>query len=421
VKAPERRPKILLCVTGSVAAYKGAELAKRLSRFAEVMALLTPAATHLVDPKAFRRASGVPVKVELFEGVRPIPPGTPSGSLPVLPVPHIDFARDCDLVLVAPASADFLGKLAWGLADDLASSSCLYASSAALIAAPAMNPHMWRHPAVVANVERLRARGARFIGPDQGPLACGDEGLGRMSPPEEIARQVEAFFHGRDLWRGLKVLVTAGPTREALDPVRVLTNRSSGRMGYAVAASAAARGAEVVLVTGPTCLPTPGGVKRVEVTSAREMHQKVLKHLPGTGLAILSAAVADYRPAQESPKKIKKSGASRLVRLVPNPDILADVLRRRGPSMRVVGFAAETDHLVRHAFEKLGRKPCDLLAANLVGKKKGMEQEENRLQLLVPGVKRPFDLGQKPKEALAEDLLDFIQERFRWTKDRWSI
>jgi len=420
MKSRVRRPKILLCVTGSVAAYKAADLARRLAVFADVMALLTPAAAHLVKPSAFRKASGVPVKVELFEGVKPIPPDTPSGALPAMPVPHIDFARDCDLVVVAPATADFLGKLAWGLADDLASSSCLYASSADLIAAPAMNSHMWRHPAVQANVEVLRGRGAFFIGPDAGPLACGDEGLGRMSPPAEIASQVEKFLRDRTLWRGMKVLVTAGPTREYLDPVRVLTNRSSGRMGYALAEEAAARGAEAVLITGPTSLPTPPGVKRIEAQTAREMHRLVLQQLPGMHLAVMAAAVADYRPASEAPLKMKKGKGAISLKLVPNPDILADVLKRSTPVLRVVGFAAETDSVELHAKAKLKKKPCDVLAANRVGKKVGMETLDNHIRLFLPGQKRPVDLGKGLKGVLASRMADFLQERFCWKSGSWS-
>lgn len=420
MKTPTRRPKVLLCVTGSVAAYKAAEIARRLTGFTDVIALLTPAAAHLVDPKAFEDYSGVPVKVELFEGITPIPPDTPSGGLPAMPVPHIDFARDCDLVLVAPATADFLAKLAWGLADDLASSSCLYASSADLMTAPAMNPHMWRHPAVQRNVEVLRQRGASFVGPDTGMLACGDEGLGRMSLPEEIVRRVREYFAARETWRGMKVLVTAGPTREPLDPVRVLSNRSSGRMGYAVAEAAARRGAKVVLVTGPTALPTPAGVERIDVGTAKEMRRAVLANLSGTHLAVCSAAVADYRPEKEARLKMKKGRGALTLRLVPNPDILSDVLRRRAKGLRVVGFAAETDRLAAHAAEKLRRKPCDVLAANQVGKGRGMETDDNHLRLFLPGVKRPVDLGRARKSDLAGRLADFLQERFNWTDKGWA-
>jgi phosphopantothenoylcysteine decarboxylase/phosphopantothenate--cysteine ligase len=421
MKTRERRPKILLCVTGSVAAYKAAALARRLSAFADVMALLTPAAAHLVRPSAFRSASGVSVAVELFKGVKPIPPGTPSGALPVMPVPHIDFARDCDMVLVAPATADFLGKLAWGLADDLASSACLYASSADLWAAPAMNPNMWKHPAVQANVRVLNGRGATFIGPDAGPLACGDEGLGRMTSPDEIARRVEEHFRIFQQWRGMKVLVTAGPTREFIDPVRVLTNRSSGRMGYALAEAFSARGADVLLVTGPTALATPPRVKRLEVQTAREMHRAVLKNLSGIHLAVMSAAVADYRPASESSLKIKKGKGALTVRLIPNPDILADVLKRRTPALRVVGFAAETDRLDVHARAKLLKKPCDVLAANLVGKHQGMETIDNQIRLYLPGQDHSVVLGKGPKPELAGRLADFLQERFRWNARGWAV
>jgi phosphopantothenoylcysteine decarboxylase / phosphopantothenate---cysteine ligase len=404
------RPKILLCVTGSVAAYKSASLARRLSRSSEVRVLMTPAATRLVRPSAFRAASGVTPRTGLFDGVSPLSPLLPAGTHPRLPVPHIDFARNCDLVLVAPASADFLAKLARGLADDLPSTACLYAS-APLWVAPAMNEAMWRHPAVRENVRILEGRQAVFLGPSAGPLACGDEGLGRMMETDEIAGRVEDYLLNRKIWRGRTVLVSAGPTREPLDPVRFLSNRSSGRMGYAVAEAARRRGARVVLVSGPTSLPPPAGVRIVRVETALEMRRAVLKAFLRCDLAVLAAAVADWRPARASARKIKKGKRTPPLSLTPNPDILAEVLRLKRRQL-VVGFAAETHRLDAHARAKWGRKPCDVLAANLVGKGMGMETADNRLRLYVRGLKKPVELGRGPKEKLAEELLDCLDRQF---------
>jgi phosphopantothenoylcysteine decarboxylase/phosphopantothenate--cysteine ligase len=315
------------------------------------------------------------------------------------------------LVLVAPASADFLGKLAHGLADDLPSAACLYAS-APLWVAPAMNEAMWRHPAVRENARILRDRGTVFLGPASGPLACGDEGLGRMMEPDAIADRVEDFLKNRFIWRGLRVLVSAGPTREPLDPVRFLSNRSSGRMGYAIAEAARRRGARVDLVTGPTALTPPAGVQLARVETAAQMRREVLRAFTGCDLAVLAAAVADWRPQNASSQKIKKGKGAPSLRLSPNPDILAEVLRRRR-SQVVVGFAAETQRLDAHARARWERKPCDVLAANRVGKGVGMETPDNRIRLYARGLKNPVELGRGPKESLAEKMLAFLEARFR--------
>jgi len=404
------QPKILLGVTGSVAAYKAASILKALRPHFDLRVGLTAAGSRLVRASELAKASGHPVGQDAFRGVKPIPVNTPSGSHPLIRVPHIEFARECDLVLIAPATADFLGKMALGLADDLLSSCCLY-STAPVMVAPAMNTHMWENPAVKHNLEILRSRGVTILEPASGHLACGDEGKGRLLDPASIVAAVERHFQNRNRWRGCSVLVTAGPTQESLDPVRVLTNHSSGKMGYALAAASRARGASTTLITGPTALTPPAGVATVPIRTAVEMHREVMRRFPKTDLFILAAAVADFRPAHQVRSKIKKGKGGLNLRLVQNPDILSDVIRHRGPSQRVVGFAAETDDLARRATAKWRRKPCDLLAANIVGKPgTGFNSEQNELLVFCRGEKKPVKLGRASKDRLAEQLLDLIDE-----------
>src|SRR5581483_11640627 len=264
MKPPLSKPRVLLGVTGSVAAYKAVDLIHLLKKTSEVRVVLTLAGSRLVPEKALARASGFPVWNSLFKGSTPIPPGTPSGSHPFAVVPHIEYAKQADLVLIAPASADLLAKLALGLADDLLSTLCLYATCPIWVA-PAMNVKMWNHPAVVQNQKTLRARGVWFLGPDSGHLACGEVGDGRFAEPVEIAFQVESYFKNFGSWKGKRVLVTAGPTQEPIDPVRVITNLSSGKMGYALAQAALNRGAEVTLVSGPTRILAPVGARVIPV------------------------------------------------------------------------------------------------------------------------------------------------------------
>ena len=283
----------------------------------------------------------------MFKGSTPIKPGTPSGTHPLAVVPHIEYAKAADLILIAPATADILAKLALGLADDLLSTLCLYASCP-LWVAPAMNVKMWNHPALVQNQKILRARGVAFLGPDSGHLACGEVGDGRFAEPTEIAFQVENHFRHFG-WKGKKVLVTAGPTQEPIDPVRVITNHSSGKMGYALAQAALNRGAEVTLVSGPTRLSPPSGAKVIWVKTAMEMRGQVLKAFPKTDLLIMAAAVSDYRVKLVSKSKIKKTENELSLRLVKNPDILGEVLKLKKTSQKVVGFAAETDRLKENA------------------------------------------------------------------------
>jgi len=404
------KPRVLLGVTGSVAAYKAQDLILALKPFAEVRVVLTQAGAKLVPEAALRKASGFPVWRSLFKGSRPIPPGTPSGAHPLTFVPHIEYAKTSDLILIAPASADLLAKLAHGLADDLLSTLCLYATCP-LWVAPAMNVKMWEHPSVKANRKTLLSRGVRFLGPDRGHLACGEVGDGRFAEPVEIALQVESHFKNRSRWKGKKVLVTAGPTREPLDPVRFLTNRSSGKMGYALVQAALNRGAEVSLVTGPTDLQAPSGARVFPVETASQMRDRVAKELRGADLVVLAAALADYAPSSPFRTKIKKGKGGLRLRLQRTPDILAGTLEARQPGQVVMAFAAETDHLERNALEKWKKKPSEILAANLVGRKgRGFDSDRNEFQVFLKGRKGPLKLARTSKSALAERLMDLADD-----------
>ena len=405
---PPKKPRVLLGVTGSVAAYKAVELVKLLKPFTDVKVVLTQAGSRLVPEKALAKASGSKVWTSLFQGSTPIAPGTPSGSHPLALVPHIEYAKTSDLILIAPATADILAKLALGLADDLLSTLCLYAICPIWVA-PAMNVKMWKHPAVVKNQKTLLDRGVTFLGPDSGHLACGEVGDGRFAEPREIAIQVESHFRNFRKWNGKKVLVTAGPTQEAIDPVRVITNHSSGKMGYALAQAALNRGAEVTLITGPTRLAPPGVFKVVQVKTALEMRNQVLRAFPQADVLVMAAAVSDYRVKKESKTKIKKSGKGITLQLEKNPDILAEVLRQKKPSQIVVGFAAETDHLAKNALLKWKSKPCDILVANLVGRKNtGFDGDMNRVVVYSRKFKSPLSLGPETKSRIAEKLMDLI-------------
>jgi phosphopantothenoylcysteine decarboxylase/phosphopantothenate--cysteine ligase len=401
---------VLLGITGSVAAYKAVDLIHQLKPFAEVKVVLTEAGSKLVPLKALEKASGSPVWTSLFKGSTPIAPGTPSGTHPFAVVPHIEYAKSADLILIAPATADILAKLSFGLADDLLSTLCLYATCP-LWVAPAMNVKMWNHPAVAHNASTLRSRGVRFLGPESGHLACGEVGDGRFVEPQEIATQVKSYFENFKRWAGKKVLVTAGPTQEPIDPVRVISNHSSGKMGYALAQAALNRGAEVILVTGPTKLAPPAGVTVVNVKTAHEMHGQVLKFLSKIDLFVMAAAVADYRVKSVCEKKIKKSQNELSLKLVKNADILGDVLKRRKSAQKVIGFAAETDHLRQNALSKWKRKPCDLLVANQVGGRQGaFENDQNELLVFSQKRAKPLILKKDFKSKLAEKILDLLDE-----------
>ena len=377
--------RILLGVSGGIAAYKAAELVRLLrARGAEVQVVMTAAAARFVAPLTFQALSGRPVRDGLWDAAAEAAMG------------HIELARWASRIVIAPASADLVARLALGLADDLLTTLCL-ASEAPLLLAPAMNRAMWAHPATRANLDRLRQRGVEVLGPADGEQACGEVGPGRMLEPAAL---VDALFAaGTGALAGRRVLLTAGPTFEDIDPVRFIGNRSSGRMGFALAAAARAAGAEVTLVAGPVALPTPAGVARIDVRSALQMREAVQAALPGCDVFIGAAAVADYRPAQALAGKHKKSGGGWTVELVPNPDILAEVAAGT-PRPFVVGFAAETDELERHARDKLARKRLDLIAANRVGGGQGgFESAENALSVFWDGGGTEIALADKREVA----------------------
>lgn len=388
--------RVLLGVTGGIAAYKAADLVRRLKDAGcEVRVVMTDGAQRFVTPLTFQALSGQPVRTSPWDETAEAAMG------------HIELARWPERVLVAPASADFLARLSAGMAGDLLTTICL-ATAAPLAVVPAMNQQMWAHAATQANVATLLARGVSVLGPGSGSQACGEFGAGRMLEPTEI---VDAMFAGGAL-AGRRVIVTAGPTFEDIDPVRFLGNRSSGRMGFAVAAAAAAAGAGVTLIAGPTALETPSRVRRVDVRSAAEMRHAVEAEVDGCDVFVAAAAVADYKPAEFSAHKIKKSGNGRTLELVQTPDILAGIAARAKRPF-LVGFAAETDNVLGYAREKLERKRLDLIAANRVGAPgSGFEAAENELTLLWPGGGERA-LGHGSKRELAVALVAEIAARLR--------
>lgn len=391
--------QIVVGVTGGIAAYKSAELVRRLREAgASVRVVMTRAACEFVRPLTFQAVSGNPVHCDLLDPNAEASMG------------HIELARWAQLILIAPATADCMARLAHGFADDLLTTICL-ATAAPIVLAPAMNQQMWRAAATQANREVLLNRGVTLLGPDEGNLACGDVGPGRMFEPDALVAALAAPLQHRESLAGLRVIVTAGPTRERIDPVRYLTNRSSGRMGYAVAAAAVAAGATVILISGPVHLTAPLGVERVVVESAAEMAEAVLERAAGCDILIAAAAVADYRCAAPGREKIKKSqGELRLV-LEPTQDILATVAAMRGGPF-TVGFAAETENLIEYARRKLVEKKLDLIAANDVGDPAlGFDSEENALQVLWSGGQQ--ELPRNPKPVLARQLIALVAEHYR--------
>jgi phosphopantothenoylcysteine decarboxylase/phosphopantothenate--cysteine ligase len=383
--------RILLGLTGGIAAYKAAELTRLLVRGgADVRVAMTEAATRFVAPLTFQALSGQPVWTDLWD------PRVPDG------MGHIELSRDRELIVVAPASADFMAKLANGAADDLLSTLCV-ARRCPLLVAPAMNVEMWQNAATQRNVARLREDGVRFAGPAAGEQACGEVGLGRMLEPPQLLAEIEALF-GPRLLQGKRVLVTAGPTQEPIDPVRVITNLSSGKMGYAVARAAQEAGAEVTLVSGPVALATPPGVARIDVRTAEEMFRAVKEAATSADVFISVAAVADYRAKRPSAQKVKKAnGAPLRLELEENPDILATIAAMKNPPF-CVGFAAESEDLARHATEKRARKKIPLLAANLA--QDALGRDENAIRLY--DERGEHDLGRGSKLELARKLLAHV-------------
>jgi len=393
--------RITLGVTGGVAAYKAAELVRRLQQDGfSVQVVMTRGAREFVTPLTFASLSGQKVITDLF--------GDSSGGEANLEsaIEHIAVAQRTDLLLVAPATADILAKFARGIADDFLTTLYL-ASTAPVVVAPAMNVNMWNHAATQENVKMLRARGVNVVDPAEGYLACGMTGAGRLAGQEEIVAAVrEALKAQRDL-EGETILVTAGPTCEDLDPVRYLTNRSSGKMGYAVAEAAANRGAKVILVSGPTNLDAPAGVERIGVRSAKEMHRAVMDRITGASIAILAAAVADYRPAEQHAEKIKKGHAPLTLSLEPTADILAEVARDKGQKI-VVGFAAETERVAENARKKLSAKNADLIVANDVTAEGAGFDLDTNIVTLFSRDGRDLALPKLTKGEVAQRILDEV-------------
>lgn len=390
--------RIVLGITGGIAAYKAADLASKLTQAgARVDVVMTAAATRFIAPLTFQALTGRPVYTDLW---------TPT---PETALPHIALGEAADLVVIAPATADFLAKMAHGLADDLLSTLCL-AARAPILVAPAMDVGMWAHPATQENVARLRARGVEIIGPAYGRMASGLEGWGRMVEPAELLGHIRRALGRNGPLAGRRVVVTAGPTYEPIDPVRFIGNRSSGKQGFALAQAALDRGAEVVLIAGPVALETPVGARRIDVGTAAEMAEAVWREAEAADVLLMAAAVADYRPAQSQPFKIKR-GEGLALELIPTVDILAGVAARRASAGKphvIVGFAAETRDLLENAQAKLRAKGLDLIVANDVTEPgAGFAVDTNRVTLIdARGRIEPLPL--MSKAAVAEAILDRV-------------
>jgi phosphopantothenoylcysteine decarboxylase/phosphopantothenate--cysteine ligase len=390
--------RILLGITGGVAAKKAAELTRLLIKAgADVRVAMTEAATRFIGTATMQALSGQPVWTDLWDARVADSMG------------HIELSRDRDLIVVAPATADFMARVVQGRADDLLAALCV-ARRCPLVLAPAMNVEMWENPATQRNVAALRSDGVHLAGPAPGDQACGETGMGRMQEPAQILKEIEVLFGPKRL-QGKRVLVTAGPTEEPVDPVRVLTNSSSGKMGYAVARAASEAGAEVTLVSGPVSLATPAGVSRVDVRTAQEMFEAVKKEAEACDVFISVAAVADYRVKNPSAQKLKKAGKAVTLELEENPDILAWVAALPRPPF-CVGFAAESEKLAQHAQEKRSRKHLPLIAANLA--QEAIGADDNAIVLYDEDGEHP--LGRGPKIELARKLLEHVAGMLPRTK-----
>lgn len=384
---------IVLCVTGGIAAYKAADLTSKLrGAGAQVRVLMTESATQFITPMTFEVLSGYRAVVDTFDR---------NFSWEV---EHVSLAKAADVFVIAPATANIIAKAAHGIADDMVSTTLL-ATRAPVVIAPAMNTGMYDNPVTGQNLETLRGRGVHMVEPACGRLACGDTGRGKLADTNEILHAIEQALTVQDL-ADLSLLVTAGPTQEALDPVRFLSNHSSGKMGYAIAARAALRGAKVTLVSGPTALATPAGVMRVDITSAREMFDAVVSRADRQDIIIKAAAVGDYRPETEAQDKLKKSDDEMNIALTRNPDILAELGRKKRPGQLLCGFAMETQNLLQNAADKLRRKNCDILVANSLREAgAGFQHDTNAATLLfADGRQETVPLMQK--QELADRILD---------------
>ena len=387
---------ILIGISGGIAAYKTAELVRSLiKKGAQVQVCMTHSACEFITPLTLQAISGNPVHTDLLNPQAEAAMG------------HIELARWADLIMIAPATADFMARLAHGHANDLLSTLCL-ASEAPIHLAPAMNRIMWSNPATQSNARLLKEQSIQLHGPAEGEQACGEVGAGRMLEALQLADLIESQFSAsanQQPLSGKNVLITAGPTREAIDPVRYISNRSSGKMGYAIAAAAQQMGAEVTLVSGPVALQAPAGVRRILVESAKEMHQQTLKEAERSDIFIATAAVADYSPANVADQKIKKSDDPVSLELDYNPDILMDV-SHQFPELFCVGFAAETEKLIEHAKAKMIRKKLDMIVANPVGNNQGFDKDINQVEILFKD--QHISLPEQDKRTLATKLMNIV-------------
>jgi phosphopantothenoylcysteine decarboxylase/phosphopantothenate--cysteine ligase len=408
---PTAPKNVFLGISGGIAAYKTPELVRRLrERGAEVQIVLTHSAREFVTETSLQAVSGRPIRSNIWDKEAEAAMG------------HIELARWADIVLIAPATAEMLSRLASGAAPDLLTTVCL-ATEAPLVIAPAMNRVMWANPAVQANRKTLEARGARILGPGVGSQACGEEGAGRMLEPDDIARQVMAggpvaVKSGRpQLLAGKTVMVTAGPTREAIDPVRYISNRSSGKMGYRVAEAARDAGANVILISGPVSLHRPTGMDIIDIVSAEQLLDAARNNIDGVDIFIAAAAVADYRPQQVSENKIKKSEVNMSIDLVKSPDTLA-VISALPKRPFCVGFAAETEKVKEYARAKLSRKKLDMIVANKVGDNLGFDCDENSVVVLWRTGEKTFPTT--AKSSLAVELIELVSEHYKNSADKTS-
>jgi phosphopantothenoylcysteine decarboxylase/phosphopantothenate--cysteine ligase len=390
------KKKIVLGITGGIAAYKSAELLRLLMKAgAEVRVVMSPAAREFIQPLTFQALSGHRVYTDIFD------------SEAESAMDHIELARWADLMLIAPASADFIAKFNQGFADNILLTLCL-ASAGPIAIAPAMNQQMYASPSTEENLQSLTARGVHIWGPASGEQACGDIGLGRMLEAEQLTQLVQSYFQPGIL-HGRRVLITAGPTREAIDPVRYITNRSSGKMGYALATAAAESGAEVTLISGPVSIQVPPGINIVKVESALDMYDAVMQRVDESDIFIACAAVADYRVREQAPQKIKKANEVMQLSLTRNPDIVASVAALDSPPF-TLGFAAETENVEQYAAEKRSRKKLDLIAANRVGGNSGFENDSNEILVLGENYRQPLALAGKLQ--IARQLIQIVAEKF---------
>ncbi len=390
--------QILIGISGGIAAYKTAELVRALiKKGADVRVCMTTAACEFITPLTLQALTGNPVSTDLLDPEAEAAMG------------HIELARWSDLIMIAPATADLIARIAGGHADDLLSTVCL-ASEAPLHLAPAMNRVMWSNPATQENCKILQQRNITLHGPASGEQACGETGKGRMLEALKLAEIIESELStGSKILSGKQVLITAGPTREAIDPVRFISNRSSGKMGYAIAAAAKKLGADVTLISGPVALEAPEGIKRYLIESAKDMHEQTLEQAKTADIFIATAAVSDYSPANIADQKIKKTEDKLSLDLNYNPDILFDV-SHQFPDLFSVGFAAETENLIKHAQEKFERKKLDMIVANPVGKDQGFDQDTNQVEIIWKDGN--ISLPEKNKAELAVEIMDIVSQRF---------